>query len=141
MPLKQHLSITLSAVILSLSLAACGSETAVPPSPEQQTSLDKLHKRCSAAALDKNGHLKHLAEHRKSLGLRFTCDELKQSCEENYVGKACMSMRTVTAVQNAHQKACRSGSPSSSACSTLAPCNAQGFISEQCQTAIARYNR
>lgn len=141
MPLRRHLSIISSVAILSLSLAACGSEPAQVPSPEQQTSLDKLHQRCGAASLDANGHLKHLAEHRKSLGLQFTCDELKQSCEENYIGKACMSMRTVTAVQNAHQKACRSGGPTSSACTKLDPCNLQGFTSEQCQTAIARYNR
>ena len=64
MPIKKHLCIALSAGILSLGLAACGSEPAQLPTPEQQSAVDKLHKRCSAASLDKNGHLKHLAEHR-----------------------------------------------------------------------------
>lgn len=141
MPIRKQLHIALGAGILSVSLAACNSEPVQQPTPEQQTVLDKLHKRCSAASLGENGHLKHLAEHRNRLGLRFTCDELKQSCEENYIAKACMSMRIVTTVQNAHEIACRSGGPTSSSCKTLEACNIQGFTSEACQTAVGRFIR
>lgn len=141
MLLKKHMGAALLATLLSLSLTACQSEPVQIPTPEQQTALDKLHKRCNAGSLDKNGHLKHLAEQRKRNQLMFTCDELKQTCEENYASKICMSMRTVTAVQHAHERACRSGNPVSSTCKALAPCNAEGFTSENCQTAIARHNR
>lgn len=141
MPFKQHLSIAVSAAILSLSLTACQSEPVQTPNPEQHAALTKLHQRCNAASFDKNGHLKHLAEHRKKLGLMFTCGELKQACEENYIGKACISMRTVTAVQNAYEKTCRSSSPTSSACRKVSSCNKNGFTSEECQTAITPYNR
>ncbi|MEO9971052.1 MAG: hypothetical protein ABJG15_14740 [Hyphomonadaceae bacterium] len=139
MPIKKHLPIALGATIFSLSLAACNSEPVQLPTPEQQTVLDKLHKRCSAASLGENGHLKHLAVHRNRLGLTFTCDELKQSCEENYIGNACMSMRIVTTVENAHETACRSGGWTSSSCKTLEACNSQGFASEACQTAAGRF--
>lgn len=141
MPLKKNLCLVVSAAIILLSLTACKSEPAQAPNSEQQMSLDKLHKKCSAASLDENGHLKHLAAQRKRLGLTFTCDELKQTCEENYIGAACESMRLVTAVQNAYERACRSNSPASSACKALVSCNIEGFASQPCQTAIAPYNR
>ncbi|MEP1230714.1 MAG: hypothetical protein ABJG88_08570 [Litorimonas sp.] len=141
MLLKKYLCIALSTAILSLNLTACESEPVQKPNPEQQTALNKLHKRCNAASLDKKGHLKHLAAHRRQLGLNFTCDELKQVCEENYLSKACVSMSTVTAIENAHERVCRSGKPTSSACRKLGVCNQEGFTSEACQTAVARYNR
>lgn len=140
MPLKKHLRIALHSGLLSLSLSACGSEPVQEPTPEQQTALGKLHQRCDTASLDENGHLKHLAELRHD-PLRFTCDELKQACEQNFVSKVCISMRTVTTVQNAYEVACRSGGPSSTGCKALAACNLQGFASAECQTAIVPYNR
>lgn len=137
--MKFLLKITL--LIIPIAMTACSSEEIQKPDAQQQSSLKRLHKNCIAASPGKQGRFKNLAVLRKNK-LHFTCDEMKLSCESNFVSEACEGMMLVASVQNAYQKICRSNNSSgSSACKKLAPCNLKGFASPGCVSAIARYNK
>ena len=134
----------LLAFAISTSLSACQPKAApVTPDAEQQAQLNRLHKRCIAAAAIQGDRLKNLARLRKKQ-FYFTCDEMKQICEQDYANEMCKGMMTVVSVENAFEKACRKNERASSspACSKLTkPCNVEGFESPECSNVIARYNR
>ena len=139
---------SISAVIipglLAISLSACGPKhVPVKPDAQQHASLTRLHKNCIAASPGKSGTLRNLARLRKKQAT-FTCDEMKQICEQDYANEMCKGMMTVASVENAFEKACRKNERASSspACSKLTkPCNVEGFESQECSNVIARYNR
>ena len=133
----------LLAFAISTSLSACQPKAApVTPDAEQQAQLNRLHKRCIAAAAIQGDRLKNLARLRKKQ-FYFTCDEMKQICETDYANQMCDGMMTVASIENAYQQACRKSQSASrsAACSKLDPCNRNGFESPECTSAIIPYNR
>ena len=137
------LSSGLLALAISISLSACQPKaTPVTPDANQQAKLDRLHKRCIAAAEGQGGRLKNLARLRKKQS-HFTCDEMKQICETDYTSQMCAGTMTVASIENAYQQACRKSQSASrsSACAKLDPCNRIGFESPECASAIIPYNR
>lgn len=70
--------------LISSTLSACQPKLEpVKPNGEQQASLNKLHKKCIlAAATTPSKKLTNLVRHRKP-ELFFTCDEMKQLCEND----------------------------------------------------------
>ncbi len=127
--------------LITLFLSACQPKVElVKPTAEQQEALDQLYNRCApAASTTPSKKLKNLAKHRKP-DLYFTCDEMKQLCESDYANDRCQGMITVASIENAFHKACRS-SHKPSACRKLTVCNAKGFESPECLSAIKPYNR
>ncbi len=130
-----------AAVLAISSLSACGSKVEpVKPSVEQQASLDRLYKRCGPAeATTPAKKLKNLARLRKP-DIYFTCDDMKQLCETDYANERCQGMITVASIEAAFHKACRTGNKPS-ACNKVDACNANGFESPECLSAIKPYNR
>ena len=126
-------------VILFLSACQPKAEL-VKPTAEQQEALDLLYNRCTpAASTTPSKKLKNLAKYRKP-DLHFTCDEMKQLCENDYANDRCQGMITVASIENAFHKACRS-SHKPSVCRKLSVCNVKGFESPECLSAIKPYNR
>jgi len=131
------------AVILTAPLSACQVKPdPVKPTAEQHAALKRLHKNCIAASPGKEGRMLNLARLRKKQSI-FTCDEMQQLCESDYASEMCKGMMTVAAVENAHQKACRTSrkAAASSACRKLSVCNVKGFEAPECTSVIARFNR
>ena len=130
--------------LMAISLSACGPKhEPVKPDAQQQASLTRLHKNCIAASPGKKGEMRNLARLRKKQAI-FSCDEMKQICEQDYANDMCKGMMTVASVENAVEKACRKNERASRspACSKLTrPCNVKGFESPECTSVIARYNK
>lgn len=130
-------------VTLAFAVSACQPKPEpVKPNSDQQASLNRLHKNCIAASPGKQGKLRNLPRYRKR-SMQFACDEMKRTCETDYASDFCKSMMVVASVENAHQRACRVSrkAATSTACRKLRDCNGKGFESQECTTAIARYNK
>lgn len=129
-------------VLMSGTISACQPKVEpVKPNAEQQASLTRLHKKCkSATTTTPSGKLKNLVKYRKP-DLFFTCEDMKQFCENDYVNDRCQAMITVAAIENAFHKACRSSRQNSSSCRKLTVCNVKGFETPECLSAIKPYNR
>ena len=127
--------------LISSTLSACQQKVdPVKPNAEQQASLNKLYKRCGAAATTTpSGKMRNLVRHRKP-NLEFTCDEMKQLCDNDYANDRCQGMMTVASIENAFHSVCRK-SQQRAACSKLTTCNVNGFESSECASAITPYNR
>jgi len=128
-------------ILLSGTLSACQPKVEpVKPNAEQQALLTRLYKNCkSAVTTTPSGKLKNLAKYRKS-EVYFTCEDMKQLCENDYVNNQCQAMITVASIENAFHQACRSRSQPS-ACRKLTVCNAKGFESSECLSAVKPFNR
>jgi len=128
-------------ILLSGTLSACQPKVEpVKPNAEQQALLTRLYKNCkSAVTTTPSGKLKNLAKYRKS-DVYFTCEEMKQLCENDYVNDQCQAMITVASIENAFHKACRTRQQSS-ACRKVDVCNIKGFESPECLSAVKPFNR
>ena len=127
--------------LISSTLAGCQAKVEpVKPDAEQQASLNRLYQSCKSAVTTlPSGKLKNLVRHRKK-ELFFTCDDMKQLCENDYANDRCHGMIIVASIENAFHRVCRS-SNQPSACRKLTICNAKGFESAECLSAIKPYNR
>ncbi len=128
-----------SLLIYLLAAASCSGEK---PTARQKAFLSRLHQNCLLTDSGKRGNLKNLAVLRAKK-MYFSCDEMKEECEDDYTSEMCKGMRTIASIENAFQKACRDNgeiSARSAACNKVFICNKKAFTSPECASAIAPYN-
>ena len=129
-------------LICLLTAASCSGEK---PTAEQKAFLSRLHQNCLKTDGAKQRGLTMLAEHRRrGSKLYFTCNEMKEECEDSYTGDMCEGMKTVASIENAFQQACRHNgltSARSAECRKVFICNKKAFTSPECAKAVAPYNQ
>lgn len=127
--------------LISSTLWACQPKPEpLKPNAKEQASLDKLYNRCTrAAASTPSRKLKNLVRHRKP-EVFFTCDDMRQLCEDDYTNDRCQSMMVVASIEHAFHRVCRTNYQAS-ACGKLDACNIRGFETPECSIAIEPYNQ